>query len=81
MKHIMNVMNALKVDNNVKDINRMFLFLTVDWCSLISFMNGSIMNSEIKIFTQLRNHFLILFVTLEHKHTHTHIPSTHIHII
>ena len=50
MKHMMNVLNVLKVGNNVKDINRMFLFLTVDWYLLISSINDSIMNSEIKIF-------------------------------
>ena len=69
MKHIMSVTNVSKVDNNVKDINRMFLFLTVNWYLLISSKNDSIMNSEIK----MSNQFLILFVTLE--------PNTHIHII
>ena len=79
MKHMMNVLNVLKVGNNVKNINRMFLFLTVDWYLLISSINDSIMNSEIKIFKQFRNHFLILFVILEHTHAHMHIPNTHTH--
>ena len=34
-------------------------------------MNDSIMNSQIKILKQLRNHFLILFATLKHTQART----------
>ena len=30
MKHMTNVINVLKVHNNIKAINQMFLFLTID---------------------------------------------------
>ena len=30
MKHMTNVINVLKVQDNIKAINQMFLFLTID---------------------------------------------------